>query len=121
MPIYEYKAEDDEKACDNCRNAFEIFQKISDDQLSSCSHCGGKIKKTVSLCQSAVVVTSSEHVIVSNRIKEYEKSGRWSHAAELADKQADKIQNKNLKIRALDNFEKAGYDANMLEKHSKSD
>ncbi|MCP4626082.1 MAG: hypothetical protein GY850_21605, partial [bacterium] len=102
MPIYEYKAEDRKDACGVCCDGFETYQKISEDVLSSCSCCGGKIRKTVSLCRSIVVETFEEHAVVNNRITEYERSGCWSHAAELADKQAERTRDKNLKSRALD-------------------
>ena len=62
---------------------------------------------------------SEEHVSVSNKITEYEKSGRWSHAAELADKHSENVKDKGLKARALDNYKKAGYDADSLAKHAK--
>jgi hypothetical protein len=45
----------------------------------------------------------------------------WSHAAELADKHSEKTNDKGLKMRALDNYKKAGYDADSLAKHVKSD
>ena len=53
--------------------------------------------------------TSEELVSVSNKISEYEKSGMWSHAAELADKHSENIKDKRLKARALENYKKAGY------------
>jgi hypothetical protein len=62
---------------------------------------------------------STEHARTENQIKKYEKSGMWSHAAELADKHAEKIKDKSLKTRALENYKKAGYDADRLAKHSK--
>jgi hypothetical protein len=37
------------------------------------------------------------------------RSGKWSHAAELADKQAEKTKREDLKTRALENYKKAGY------------
>ncbi len=43
------------------------------------------------------------------KIKEYEKEGKWSHAAELADKEAEKTKREDLKTRALENYKKAGY------------
>lgn len=43
----------------------------------------------------------------------------WSHAAELADKHSEKVKDEGLKLRALDNFKKAGYDADSLAKHAK--
>jgi len=63
--------------------------------------------------------TSQAHVSVSKKITEYEKSGMWSHAAELADKHSENIKDKSLRIRALENYKKAGYNADSLAKHAK--
>ena len=41
MPVYEYK-------CSACERIFEVHQKISDPVLTSCSECGGSVKKLVS-------------------------------------------------------------------------
>ena len=119
MPIYEYQALSSEKACDKCRNGFEILQQLQDRPLTNCRHCGNKVKKIISWCRSAVVETSEEHISVSNKITEYEKSGMWSHAAELADKHSETVKDSGLKARALDNYKKAGYDADSLAKHAK--
>ena len=42
MPIYEYK-------CLECGSSLEKIQKISDEPLSVCEKCGGKLEKQVSL------------------------------------------------------------------------
>ena len=63
----------------------------------------------MSLCRSAVTETSETHVRIEKKIKDYEGSQMWSHAAELADRHSEKIKDKNLKIRALENYKKAGY------------
>jgi hypothetical protein len=47
---------------------------------------------------------------VERQIKAYEKEGMYSHAAELADKEAEKTKRDDLKTRALDNYKKAGYE-----------
>ena len=73
----------------------------------------------MSLFRAAVVVNSEEHLRVEQKITEYEKQGMWSHAAELADKHSEKVKDKQIKMRALDNYKKAGYDADSLEKHVK--
>jgi hypothetical protein len=49
------------------------------------------------------------------KIKAYEKEGKWSHAAELADKEAEKTKREDLKTRALDNYKKAGYNFDKYE------
>jgi len=64
---------------------------------------------------------SEKHTMVENKIKKYEREGMWSHAAELADKHSEKVKDKGLKLRALDNYRKAGYDADSLSKHAKLD
>ena len=119
MPIYEYETLSPEGACHNCRKGFEIFQQINEKPLSTCPFCGKKIKKVISWCHSAVIETSDEHVNVEKKVKEYEDSGMWSHAAELADKHSEKIKDKGLKLRALDDYKKAGYDIDSLAKHTK--
>lgn len=43
MPIYEYK-------CTNCGKCFEHIQKITEEPLSVCPFCSGKVKKLVSNC-----------------------------------------------------------------------
>jgi putative FmdB family regulatory protein len=121
MPIYEYQALTSENACDKCLNGFEILQQLHDRPLTKCRHCGNKVKKIISWCRSAVMETSEEHVGVANKITEYEKSGMWSHAAELADKHSENVKDKGLKTRALDNYKKAGYDADSLDRHTKLD
>ena len=41
MPIYEYK-------CSKCGKVFEVIQKISDEPLSRCKFCKGKVDRLIS-------------------------------------------------------------------------
>lgn len=43
MPIYEYQ-------CTECGKSFEVFQKISDDPLTECKVCKGRLTKLISNC-----------------------------------------------------------------------
>ncbi|OPY04907.1 MAG: Zinc ribbon domain protein [Syntrophorhabdus sp. PtaB.Bin184] len=43
MPIYEYQ-------CTECGKTFEVFQKISDEPLTECKVCKGKLTKLISNC-----------------------------------------------------------------------
>lgn len=43
MPIYEYR-------CHKCRKTFEVMQKFSDQPLSRCPSCSGKVSKIISNC-----------------------------------------------------------------------
>jgi len=121
MPIYEYQAIDPEKACAQCRERFEVIQKVSEKPLSTCMHCGNKVEKVISMCRAAVMEYSEESRQVESKIKSYEKSGMWSHAAELADKHAAQTKDKDMKVRALDNYKQAGYSTETLSKHAKSE
>ncbi|MBW2030939.1 MAG: zinc ribbon domain-containing protein [Deltaproteobacteria bacterium] len=120
MPIYEYQSLDPRKSCPKCIKSFEILQGMGERPLSSCPNCGNRVKKIISLCRSAVLETPEDTLRVEKRIREYEHEGMWSHAAELADKHSEKTKDKNLKLRALDNYKKAGYDTDSLAKHADS-
>jgi len=121
MPIYEYESKDPEEGCGKCRTRFEIFQQMSEEPLAKCPVCGGPLKKVISWCRAAIVETPEESSKVEGKIKQYEKEGMWSHAAELADTHAEKTKDKALKTRALDDYKKAGYDARTLDKHASND
>ncbi len=108
MPTYEYRAGDPEKSCNYCRSGFEVTQKITDPVLTFCLHCKNLIVRT--LFAPAVFVKGSPVTETDRKIKEYEKEGKWSHAAELADKESEKTKREDLKTRALENYKKAGYD-----------
>jgi putative FmdB family regulatory protein len=41
VPIYEYQ-------CSNCGEIFEAFQKVSDEPLTECRFCRGKVEKLIS-------------------------------------------------------------------------
>jgi len=121
MPIYEYQSLVSGNSCTRCRNGFEIIQHIGEKPLSRCPDCKKPVKKIVSWCRSSVTVKSEESARVEKKIKDYERSEMWSHAAELADKHSEKVKDNNLKIRALENYQKAGYNADSLAKHAKLD
>ncbi len=120
MPIYEYESTDPAHACPRCGPRFEVLQNLSEAPLTRCPDCGAPVRKLISWCRGAVVETDAAHARVESRIGEHERQGRWSHAAELADKQAEKTKDSQLRSRALDNYKKAGYDAATLEKHAKT-
>ena len=121
MPIYEYCARDVKKACPRCRHPFEALQGINEKPMATCPECGRPVRKVISWCRSAVVEIPEKDLWVKNRVRRYEESEMWSHAAELADTHSEKTKDKELKMRALDNYQKAGYDADSLAKHAKLD
>jgi len=119
MPIYEYQAVSPGKACPKCRQVFEVLQGPHEAVLSTCPDCGKRVRKVISWCRAAVMVPSEEHTRTMAEIRAYESAGMWSHAAELADKHSEQTRDGDLKTRALDDYEKAGYDPASLSKHAK--
>lgn len=43
MPTYTYRTRDPNKACDTCRECYEIIQRMSENALTTCPDCGGEI------------------------------------------------------------------------------
>lgn len=120
MPIYEYQALDSSKGCPKCACRFEVIQRSSDKSLTRCPACGQRVTKLISWCRAAVAEYPEEHGVIEKRIQAYEREGLWSHAAELADKHSEKVKDNAMKLRAIDNYAKAGYDTKTLDKHAKT-
>lgn len=100
MPIYEYRSV--EKGCSHCSRGFDVIQNIKDEPLTECPQCGATVRRAVSRFSACVMETSGETASLEEKLSEYESEGKWSHAAELADKSG-------LNDRAMDNYKKAGY------------
>ena len=47
MPTYVYEPKDATKACEECRNSFEIVQSIADAALTNCPKCGTAIFRVI--------------------------------------------------------------------------
>jgi len=108
MPTYEYRAADRYRSCTRCKSGFETIQRMTEPPLTHCPQCKNPIYRV--LFAPAVVIKGSPVTRAEKEIKEYEKEGKWSHAAELADKEAEKTKRRDLKTRALEDYKKAGYD-----------
>jgi putative FmdB family regulatory protein len=107
MPTYEYQAVKLEKGCGYCRRGFEVIQRITEPSLVRCPRCQREVRRV--LFAPNFVVKGSPVSETDKKIKEYEREGKWSHAAELADKAAEKTKREDLKTRALEDYKKAGY------------
>jgi predicted nucleic acid-binding Zn ribbon protein len=108
MPTYGYRVFDKEKSCCYCRSGFETIQRITELALTLCPRCKNPIYRV--LFAPTLMIKGSPVTETERKIKDYEKEGMWSHAAELADKESEKTKSEGLKTRALDNYKKAGYD-----------
>ena len=113
MPTYEYQAVDPEKCCDHCRQGFEVIQRMTESSLVQCPRCHNEVRRV--LFAPNFLVKGTPVSETDKKIKEYEKDGKWSHAAELADKEAEKTKREDLKTRALEDYKKAGYNFDKYE------
>ena len=116
MPIYEYINISQEKGCDKCLLGFEVIQPAHAKELTICPDCGQRVKKTISKCRAIVVENDATYVRTEKMVKDYEKRGMWSHAAELADKGGEKFKDRTLQNRARENYRRAGYGASAIKK-----
>ena len=80
---------------------------MAEPALSDCPRCRYAIQRV--LFAPSFLVKGSPLTETDRKIREYEKERKWSHAAELADKEAEKTRRRDLKTRALENYKKAGY------------
>lgn len=120
MPIYEYESLDPERGCALCCRRFERIEGMGSPSLSECPQCGRPVKRVISWCHGAVCEPSSDQRRMEERISSFEREGMWSHAAELADKHSERTKDPDLRNRALEDYKKAGYSLDTLEKHAKT-
>jgi predicted nucleic acid-binding Zn ribbon protein len=118
VPIYEYQACNPQKSCNKCRDGFETIQGLKEEPLALCPLCHHPITKLISKCHAAIYENSDEKIHIERKINDYEKANKWSHAAELADKVALQAKDPKMKERALENYNKAGYDPAVLNRYS---
>jgi len=77
VPIYEYH-------CSKCGEVFEALQKISDEPLSKCKFCGGKVERLIS--QSSFQLRGSGWYLT-----DYARKGQSSEkSSESTNKPTDK-------------------------------
>ncbi len=83
MPIYEYE-------CSQCGAVEEVIQKFSDQPLSMCKHCSGKLTKLMSqssfhLKGSGWYVTDYANKSANLSSPEYQKKKKSSEAKTKSD------------------------------------
>ena len=76
MPIYEYK-------CSECDSHFEKMQKVSEENLTVCEKCGGKLEKQWSLSGFQF---KGEGWYVTDYAKKNGKTGEKSEKSEKSEK-----------------------------------
>ena len=49
MAIREFESINPNKGCDRCNEGFELYQKMSEDLITNCPHCGCNVKQIMSM------------------------------------------------------------------------
>jgi len=65
MPTYEYQAVDTDRACEHCRQRFEVRQSMRDAPLATCPRCGAPVRRLISAC--GICTLPSERTLLSDR------------------------------------------------------
>ncbi|GIX35640.1 MAG: hypothetical protein KatS3mg126_1419 [Lysobacteraceae bacterium] len=65
MPIYRYRAT--AGGCAQCREGFELLQKLDDPEPAACSRCGAPLRKEI--CAPALAIGGA-HLLSEKRIGE---------------------------------------------------
>lgn len=66
MPFYVYKARDEAKSCEYCKDGFEIQQAIKDNALDICPKCGSEISR---LIFASGITIGKKHLLTDSNIK----------------------------------------------------
>ena len=70
MPTYTYGARDPEKACDACRECYEIIQRMSEQSLERCPECGCEIVRFMHATPT-VRDSSTKNILSDNNLKKH--------------------------------------------------
>ncbi len=81
MPIYEYE-------CENCGRRYEVWQKITDEPLTTCEVCKGRLHKLIS--QSSFILKGSGWYVTDYARKEKKTESKESSSKSSESKTSSK-------------------------------
>jgi putative FmdB family regulatory protein len=87
MPVYEYK-------CTQCKEEFEVNQRIADAPLTTCTSCGGELKKLIT--KTSFVLKGSGWYVTDYPSAERKKAMKSEKPADKqkAEKSGEKTEKK---------------------------
>ena len=77
MPTYEYK-------CLDCGKRFEVFQKMTDEPLTTCEACKGKLKRMIG-AGAGIIFKGSGFYCTDYRSSTYQAAAKKETKSESAD------------------------------------
>lgn len=81
MPLYEYE-------CADCRNRFEVRQRVTDEPITVCPTCGGPCRKV--LFPAGIIFKGSGWYITDNRKSDSASTNGHSKSETSADAKTEK-------------------------------
>ena len=84
----------------------EVMQRMTEPALICCPRCQSPICRV--LFAPTVVIKGNPPTETDRKIKDYEKEGKWSHAAELADKEAERTKQRGFEEPCLGGLQESG-------------
>ena len=99
MPIYEYR-------CDDCDVVFEALQRLSDEPLDVCRHCGGSARKIIS--SPAIHFVGSGWYVTDYARKAGEKGANGNNGASAKDGDSGKTDSEKMDSGKTDSGNRAG-------------
>jgi putative FmdB family regulatory protein len=79
MPIYAYRAKDQNESCSYYREGFEYLQKSSDPPLHECPKCGAPVRKLISSCSIGTSKSGVDDRARSAGFHKLEKPGKGEY------------------------------------------
>lgn len=76
MPNYDYE-------CDDCRERFELFQKMTDRPLAECVKCGGRVRRLVG-AGAGVIYKGGGFYTTEYRSEDYKRKARQDKESSAA-------------------------------------
>ena len=99
MPIYEYR-------CDDCDVVFEALQRLSDEPLDVCRHCGGSARKIIS--SPAIHFVGSGWYVTDYARKAGEKGANGNNGASAKGGDSGKTDSEKMDSGKTDSGNRAG-------------
>jgi putative FmdB family regulatory protein len=71
MPLYEYAPTAGH--CEHCAGGFEVMQRIADDKLTQCPHCGQACQRQISKVALGGRFSTSDAAVKRSGFTKYQK------------------------------------------------
>jgi len=70
MPVYVYRAKNPNKSCKNCKESFEVFQKISEPAVEICPECENPVVRLLNAVTTGRD-TSTQKLLSDENLKKH--------------------------------------------------